>query len=110
QGEQQTRYNGLFVFPEVILAVTCLVENKNTADGVSISVNDENRVVLNLGGYNLGSERITSFSIGNVLGNYNQVRIGTKRSVFLFSTRQVTAKITSGNTNRPLYLVCCSPC
>ncbi|WP_207763328.1 thrombospondin type 3 repeat-containing protein, partial [Flavobacterium johnsoniae] len=87
-----------------------IVKWKNTADGVSISVNDENRVVLNLGGYNLGSERITSFSIGNVLGNYNQVRIGTKRSVFLFSTRQVTAKITSGNTNRPLYLVCCSPC
>ena len=75
-----------------------------------ISVNDVNRVVLNLNGYNLGSERITSFSIGNVLGNYNQVRIGTKRPVFLFSTRQITAKITSGNTNRPLYLVCCSRC
>ncbi|MHC0439217.1 thrombospondin type 3 repeat-containing protein [Flavobacterium sp. 3-210] len=87
-----------------------VVKWKNTAEGVSISVNDENRVILNLGGYNLGSERITNISIGNVFGSYNQVRIATKRPIFLFSSRQITAKITSGNTNRPLYLVCCSPC
>ncbi|MEO6175594.1 MAG: thrombospondin type 3 repeat-containing protein [Flavobacterium circumlabens] len=85
-----------------------VVKWKNTAEGVSISVNDEKRINLNLGSYTLGSERISNIVIGNLQGSYNLVRVTTRR--LLFSTRQVSAKITSGNTSRPLYLTCCSPC
>ncbi|SHN09457.1 YD repeat-containing protein [Flavobacterium pectinovorum] len=85
-----------------------VVKWKNTTEGVSISVNDEKRVNLNLGTYTLGSDRISNIVIGNQQGNYNLVRVTTRR--LLFSTRQISAKITSGNTNTPLYFTCCSTC
>ncbi|RUT67930.1 hypothetical protein D0817_23645, partial [Flavobacterium cupreum] len=82
---------------------------RNTSEGISIFVNDGKRVALNTGSYTLGTDRITNISIGNLQGGYNLVRITTRRGL-LFSSRQVTGRITSGNTNRPLYLTCCSPC
>ncbi|MFH6988808.1 thrombospondin type 3 repeat-containing protein [Flavobacterium collinsii] len=101
-------FTGGYLYTHFGVKPNDIVKWKNTSEGVSIFVNDVRHVALNLSGYTLGADRISGISIGNLQGNYNIVRIKTKRGYF--SNRQVTAKITSGDTNRPLYLTCCSPC
>lgn len=85
-----------------------VVKWKNSTDGVAIAVNGSNRMVIDLSGYNLGADRISNIFIGDLQDNrYNNLRITLRKT---FTNRQITAKITSGNTNKPLYFSCCDFC
>ncbi|MCV9932948.1 thrombospondin type 3 repeat-containing protein [Flavobacterium sp. LS1R47] len=85
-----------------------VVKWKNNAEGVAITVNDKNRIVIDLLGYTLGNERINTIFIGDLQENrYNKLRITVRRN---FSNRQITGMVTSGNTNKPLYFSCCDDC
>jgi hypothetical protein len=85
-----------------------VVKWKNSTDGIAITVNDNDRMVIDLPGYKLGKKHIKNISIGDLEDNrYNRLRITTKMS---FLSVQITGKVTSGNTNKPLYFNCCSSC
>lgn len=87
------------------------VKWKNNIDGVTITVNDNKRLIIDLSGYTLGTDRITNIAIGDMQNDkYNIVKLTVRKGTFLFASRQMTAKITSGNPVKPLYFSCCSPC
>ncbi|MFH6996033.1 thrombospondin type 3 repeat-containing protein [Flavobacterium sp. FlaQc-48] len=85
-----------------------VVKWKNNSEGIAITVNDTKRMVIDLGGYSLGTDRISNIFLDNVQEDrYHRVKITLRKTFF---NRQVLAKVTSGNTNRPLYFRCCDPC
>ncbi|WP_131474527.1 DUF6443 domain-containing protein, partial [Flavobacterium sp. KMS] len=85
-----------------------VVKWKNNTNGITITVNDNNRMVIDLSGYTLGRDRISNISIGDLQDNrYNKLRISTKWG---FVKVQISGKVTSGNLNNPLYFSCCSSC
>lgn len=85
-----------------------VVKWKNSTDGIAIAVNGSNRMAIDLSGYNLGADRISNIFIGDLQDNqFNKLRITVRKS---FTNRQISAKITSGNTNKPLYFSCCDSC
>jgi RHS repeat-associated protein len=92
-----------------------IVKWKNTPQGTAIAVNDQIRLTIG-GSYLLGSDLIADINIGSLgLGNrYNNLEIRLLSRSFIDiifgRTRQIKAKIASGNTNFPLYFECCSPC
>ncbi|WP_123774109.1 thrombospondin type 3 repeat-containing protein [[Flexibacter] sp. ATCC 35103] len=86
-----------------------VVKWKNNTNGISITVNDQNRLVIHFEGYSLGVDPIINIAIGDLQNNqYNILKL-TVRKPGLFSKRQITSIITTGNKN-PLYFSCCSPC
>jgi len=87
-----------------------VVKWKNNSDGVAITVNDSKRLIIDLSGYILGTDRISNITIGDVQnGKYNILNLTVRKGAF-FTSKQLGAKITSGNPAKPLYFSCCSPC
>ncbi|OUL60586.1 thrombospondin type 3 repeat-containing protein, partial [Flavobacterium sp. AJR] len=87
-----------------------IVKWKNYTDGISITVNDNKRLIIDLAGYSLGTNPISNIVIGELQNDqYNMLKLTEKKGAF-FANRQIVAKITSGNPNKPLYFSCCDEC
>ncbi|MDW8850110.1 thrombospondin type 3 repeat-containing protein [Flavobacterium sp. MMLR14_040] len=103
-------FTGGYLYTYFGIKQSDVVKWKNNIDDVTIMVNDKKRLAIDLSGYSLGTDRIINIAIGDLQNDkYNMLKLTVRRGAFA-SNRQIVAKITSGNANKPLYFDCCSPC